>query len=406
MTLDLNGTESPAELLRLICTEAGVKQEDVVLAWASPPCETYSRATWSNLSRGFNHRMLAPGFPPVDGEKGAKAESHDRLTQRVMEVLKLVGCFVMENPHGGMEKMWYLADWKDKQKVLDLCAFIWPFKKTANLWVGGFNWEPKGTTGTGRCEGRCGQGALDPLTKRFRHFMALAVDPQRGPRGEGATKMTCGIPHRLIMEILAAFKEQRQLKGKIVLDLCAGFQSIRKAVLEAGAGYVAVDAMGKREVKDARPRRAAIALRHIGRVLAVLHKLKDGSKVWTIPGGKMEESDESLHAAGVRELKEEVGIGQEVWGSLVGLGPTVDALPNTTYYAYRLNSRVPKVILEEHFQKRQAGERRAIAAWAWVDITSSRVAGCGWRREDAMLLERWRQEKGGERAIQRRAGGG
>ena len=37
VTLDLNGTESPAELLRLICTEAGVKQEDVVLAWASPP---------------------------------------------------------------------------------------------------------------------------------------------------------------------------------------------------------------------------------------------------------------------------------------------------------------------------------------------------------------------------------
>ena len=47
------------------------------------------------------------------------------------------------------------------------------------------------------------------------------------------------------------------------------------------------------------------------RVLAVLHKLRDGSKAWTIqchvPGGKMEQSDESLHAAGVRELKEEVG---------------------------------------------------------------------------------------------------
>ena len=107
----------------------------------------------------------------------------------------------------------------------------------------------------------------------------------------------------------------------------------------------------------------------------------------------MEDSDESLHAAGVRELKEEVGIGQEVWGGLVGLGPTADALPNTTYYAYRLNSCVPKVILEEHFQKRQARERRTIGACAWVDIAKSKVAGYGWRSEDEMLLKRWRQEE-------------
>ena len=75
-----------------------------------------------------------------------------------------------------------------------------------------------------------------------------------------------------------------------------------------------------------------MALRWGNKVLAVLHKLRDGSKAWTIPGGRMEQSDESLHAAGVMELKEEVGIGQEVWGGLVGLGPVVDALPDTTYY--------------------------------------------------------------------------
>ena len=117
----------------------------------------------------------------------------------------------------------------------------------------------------------------------------------------------------------------------------------------------------------------------------------------------MEDSDESLHAAGVRELKEEVGIGQEVWGGLVGLGPTADALPNTTYYAYRLNSCVPKVILEEHFQKRQAWERRAIGACAWVGIAKSRAAGYGWRSEDEMPLKRyrWRQEE-----MHKTAGGG
>ena len=91
----------------------------IVLAWASPPCETYSRANWSNLSRGFNYRKLEPGFPPVEGERGRKAAQHDRLTQPIKEVLDLVGCYVMENQQGGMEKMLYMANWEDKKKIIN-----------------------------------------------------------------------------------------------------------------------------------------------------------------------------------------------------------------------------------------------------------------------------------------------
>ena len=59
----------------------------------------------------------------------------------------------MENPQGSMEKMLYMADLEDKKKTIDLCAFIWPFRKTTNLWVHGFKWDPQGTTaGSGRCE--------------------------------------------------------------------------------------------------------------------------------------------------------------------------------------------------------------------------------------------------------------
>ena len=65
--------------------------------------------------------------------RGKKAAQHDRLMQRIKEVLKLIGCYVMENPQGGMEKMLYMADWEDKKKIIDLCAFIWPFRKTTNL---------------------------------------------------------------------------------------------------------------------------------------------------------------------------------------------------------------------------------------------------------------------------------
>ena len=105
--------------------------------------------------------------------------------------------------------------------------FLWPFKKTTNLWVKlGFDWQPEGVTGEGRCGEKCGQGCEDPITKRFKHFMALAVDPQRGPRGTNATKMTCNIPEKLVIELLTAINEVGTIEDKVVLDLCAGFQSL------------------------------------------------------------------------------------------------------------------------------------------------------------------------------------
>ena len=140
--------------------------------------------------------------------------------------------------------MWFMSDWEDKQKIVELCAYAWPFKKSTNLWVEGFEFNPQGNTGSGRCEQKCGQGAVDNDTNRFKHYMALAVDPNRGPRGKGSQQMTCGMPKQLIVEILNAIKQTAQVSGKVVLDLCAGFQSLREAVVEAGARYVAVDIQG------------------------------------------------------------------------------------------------------------------------------------------------------------------
>ena len=97
----------------------------------------------------------------MEGSKGQTARMHDRLVQRVKHVLELVGTYVMENPQGGLEKMWYMADWEDKKRIVELCAFVWPFKKTTNLWTAGFNWQPHGVTGDGRCHEQCGQGSVD-----------------------------------------------------------------------------------------------------------------------------------------------------------------------------------------------------------------------------------------------------
>ena len=45
-----------------------------------------------------------------------------------------------------------------------------------------------------------------------------------------------------------------KIEDKVVLDLCAGFQSLREQVIKMGANYVAVDVMGARKVKEGEPR--------------------------------------------------------------------------------------------------------------------------------------------------------
>ena len=145
--------------------------------------------------------------------------------------------------------MWFMAAIEDKDRIVELRAYAWPFRKSTNLWTNGFTWNQQGNTGNERCNDSCDQGALDPLPKRFRHFMALAVDPERGARGPGAAHMTCGIPDMPIKEILTAVSEQVSLGGNVVSDLYAGFQSIREEVLKAGATYDAVDLHGARVVK-------------------------------------------------------------------------------------------------------------------------------------------------------------
>ena len=101
----------------------------------------------------------------MEGEKCEKVRSYDRLIPRIKEVLMLTKRYILENPAGGLERMWYMMDWKDKKKVIEMCTFLymWPFKKTTNLWVNlGFDWQPKGITGDGRCGEKCGQGREDP----------------------------------------------------------------------------------------------------------------------------------------------------------------------------------------------------------------------------------------------------
>ena len=292
ITMDLLQEESAEEALEKICKEAGIQISDIVFTWASPPCETYSRANWSNLSRGNHYREPSAGHRPTSGEKGRKAEEHDKLAIRIKEMLAMLKTTAMENPAGGLEHCWHMLDYEAQRKLVDLCAYGWPFKKPTSIWTNGFDWEPMGNTGTGRCESKCQQGMKNPATGKFAHFHALAMHPQRGTRGVGASRQKNGMPKRLLAEILWNAAQTTPLEGRVVLDLCAGFQSLREVALEAGADYLAVDLKGERGDRDASSPRVAIMLRAGDLAYAPDHKLPQAKVVkhetaWTAIRGKL-----------------------------------------------------------------------------------------------------------------------
>ena len=178
--------------------------------------------------------------------------------------------------------------------------------------------------------------------------------------------------------------ETDSLKGKVVLDLCSGFQIIRQSVLDAGARYVAVDIQVPRTVINPQQRRVAIVLRYGNELLSVRHHLRDGTTCMTLPGGKQETQDESLHAAGVRELFEETGLQQQDWQARIASGPQVKALKHTTYYIYTLNQTIPRELLTSRFKDRK--ETKLMDRMQWIDLNNVSSDSQSWRQEDAQLM--------------------
>ena len=82
----------------------------------------------------------------------------------------------------------------------------------------------------------------------FRHYLNLAQDPQDGIRGKGATQRLNSIPDPLIVELLSAsLAHNNAVYGKesdrkpVIIDLCSGYGSLKKAAEDLNMIYVGVD---------------------------------------------------------------------------------------------------------------------------------------------------------------------
>ena len=176
--------------------------------------------------------------------------------------------------------------------------------------------------------------------------MALAIDLQWVPRCTNAAKMVCEIPEKLIIELLIAVNEVERIEDKFMLDLCAGFQSLREQVTKMGANCVAVNIMGARKAKEDEARQVAVVLRQGNKYLSILQENCQGKLQWALPSGQHCKSDSSLHSAGVMELHDRVGLGESTWGTWITAGPGTNALKHKTYYTYDITHSAPKAEIE------------------------------------------------------------
>ena len=246
----------PTTLVLRICTALKLDPTHVLLVWASTPCETFSRADPSNITRGHHYRNHSnPEKPPKSDDlsdlKVQKAVDHDHFLPRLQQMVAadrqrgLQYNFVFENPRASLRCRPYMqmCAWPKVVEVVrrtvDLCAFRHVYKKGTDLWTSLSQWFPCGTTGNGRCGQRCESG--EKTEKGYRHYFALGVEPERELQGPGVTARRNHMPKMLLKEVMRAAQVGAGEQRRVVIDLCAGYRSLKGICEAEGLIYVPVD---------------------------------------------------------------------------------------------------------------------------------------------------------------------
>ena len=186
------------------------------------------------------------------------AHEHDDLVKHVKAAIThdmmsgLSYDWGIENPRGDLLKQPYYDpdSWQTTAhiKYLDCCAFKYELrcKKPMIFLTNMADYQPTGTTGNGRCcNGKCGM-----TSKEWKgHEGKLARDPLLGPRGTGAKRKKNSLPPMWIKEFLTHSLKSARPEQRIVIDLCAGWQSLAPVCAQLGLDYIAVDIHGDRNIQ-------------------------------------------------------------------------------------------------------------------------------------------------------------
>ena len=251
------------ELLERVCAVACCELEDVAYVHASVPCETCSIADATNQGKKppCNFRDHTVGTrPPRAGDQNdkyrQKALAHDRLVQHVLEAIRLAKekggkfAFGIENPVGSLRRRGFMdvSKWAPvmaaKLVRVDYCAYGADWMKPTNWWTSLMGWLPRGLTGNGLCGRKCAAGAWKSNKSGVRvyyHKVGLARDPKIGIRGKGSRRKLNSIPEVLHSEIMDEVVRCKKPQQHVVIDLCAGYGSLKDVAEQKGFKYIAVD---------------------------------------------------------------------------------------------------------------------------------------------------------------------
>ena len=224
-------------LLRRIAKKAGMTLSSIMAVWLSPECTLLSKANNMNKSRGCAHGLYA------ESEQNKAAATPQRLEEEREKYRRCVIAieqqmraleeedvlFMLENPHGS--QFWELESVTsriDRLKskgwrvfTVDQCAYGRKVQKTTKI-LTNVQWEPKGSTGTGRCVvGLCGgtQGNTPGAPGAGRHLQQTVTsessrrtrmgDREKGAKAEYSVAAAKNrVETSLVQELIAAAQKQ------------------------------------------------------------------------------------------------------------------------------------------------------------------------------------------------------
>ena len=260
-------------LIARICEAVGIKPEQVVLVWSSPPCESYSQLQYTNYSRGNHCREVHdPLRPPrslkscekqADYDKRQLAYTHDDMISRVNashvrdHQRGLKYALAVEHPANSMlqhRPFMQQTDWTEltDRTVVDYCNYCSShYHKPAGMYTSQFGWKPAGKSGTGRCCQDCNAGrwTWDDTRKsgvRYVHDFQLGGPAEKAPPSEKIVDRW-HVPEELFEEVMeAAVKHSAECgsseeRKQYVIELFAGQAGNAEQVLKGGMGYIPVD---------------------------------------------------------------------------------------------------------------------------------------------------------------------
>ena len=127
--------------------------------------------------------------------------------------------------------------------------------------------------------------------------------------------------------------------------------------------------------------------------MAVKHRVKDGSYMWTLPGGRKREQEKNFYETAMEALASETGIRKEVLSGMIMSAPDARCGETTRYFVHEVSQRPSDAAMMELFGKRADKVRVAITHWKWFPL--SEITEQAWRKEDQGMLRKLSLERRG-----------